>query len=144
MYSRFIEMCVWAHGTIYGWRPEMDLYLSSISSYYTSTESAAEPTDAWEPAWEPISKPSVIACLETSLRAYSEALLHSQPGSLLERVTLREVSSFPQEAFGRWKTLSLWKLWLIEDSRSVEALVTRKHYVCGSFDANVDIANLLV
>jgi len=40
-----------------------------------------------------------------------------------ERAALQEESSFPQEAFGRWKTLSLWKLWLIEGSKSVEALM---------------------
>jgi hypothetical protein len=26
-YSRFIEMCAWAYGTIYDWRPEIDLLL---------------------------------------------------------------------------------------------------------------------
>jgi len=34
--------------------------------------------------------------------------------------------SFSQEAFGRWKTLTLCKLWLIEGSRSVEALAGRR------------------
>ena len=29
---------------------------------------------------------------------------------------------FSTGSFGRWKTLSLWKFWLIEDSRSVAAL----------------------
>jgi hypothetical protein len=57
------------------------------------------------------------------LIAYFEALLDSLLGSLLEGATLREEQSFPQEAFGRWKTLSLWKLWPIEGSKSVEALM---------------------
>jgi len=43
--------------------------------------------------------------------------------SLLERSSVREEKSFPPlEAFGRWQTLSLWKLWLIEASKSMEAL----------------------
>jgi hypothetical protein len=57
---------------------------------------------------------------------------------------MQEEWSVQREAFGRWKTLSLWKLWLIEGSRSVEALATRRLKVCGSFDADVDVANLLV
>ena len=47
-------------------------------------------------------------------------------------------------SFGRWKSLSQWELWLIEGSKSVEALATRKLSVCGSFDANVNITNLPV
>ena len=31
-----------------------------------------------------------------------------------------------REAFGRWQTLSLWKLWLIEGSTFVEALANRR------------------
>jgi hypothetical protein len=49
-----------------------------------------------------------------------------------------------REAFRRWQTLSLWKLWLIEGSRSVEALASTRLKVCGSFDPDVDVANLLV
>ena len=39
---------------------------------------------------------------------------------------IRNEWSFQREAFGCWKTLSLWKLWLIECSRSVEALASRR------------------
>jgi len=35
-------------------------------------------------------------------------------------------------------------LWLIGHSKSVEALANRTHEVCRSFDANIDVANLLV
>jgi hypothetical protein len=28
-------MCVWAYGTIYGWRPEIDLYLSLLPAVFT-------------------------------------------------------------------------------------------------------------
>jgi len=58
--------------------------------------------------------------------------------------SMQEEWSLQREAFGRWKTLSLWKLWLIEGSRSVEALATTRLKVCGSFDTGVDVANLLV
>ena len=40
--------------------------------------------------------------------------------------------------------LGLLKLWLVEDSRSMEALAGRRLKVCGSFDTDVDVANLLV
>jgi len=60
------------------------------------------------------------------LKSLLESLFESLLESLLERASHREEYSFPREAFGRWKTLSLWKLWLIEGSRSVEALATRR------------------
>ena len=41
IYSQFIEMCAWAYGTIYGCRPEMDLYLPVFTAcslrFYTGT-----------------------------------------------------------------------------------------------------------
>jgi hypothetical protein len=58
-------MCAWAYGTIYTWRPEMDL------------------------------------------KSLLESLFESLLESLLERASHRERYSFPQEAFGRWETLSL-------------------------------------
>jgi hypothetical protein len=62
---------------------------------------------------------------------YSPLALESLLGSLLDRAAfetaaLREKYSFPREAIGRWKTLSLWKLWLIEGSNSVDALANRR------------------
>ena len=57
---------------------------------------------------------------------------------------MQEEWSLQWEAFGRWNTLSLWKLWLIEGSRSMEALATTGLKVYGSFDAGIDVANLLV
>jgi len=36
---------------------------------------------------------------------------------------IQEEFSFPWEAFGQWKALSLWKLWLLEGSKPVEALM---------------------
>jgi hypothetical protein len=57
--------------------------------------------------------------LESLHGSFFESLLES----LLERASLREEYSFPPlDVFGQWQTLSLWKLWLIEASRSVEAL----------------------
>jgi len=53
-------------------------------------------------------------------------MLESLLESLIERAELWEEYSFPLEAFGLWQTLSLWKLWLIEGSKSVEALATRR------------------
>jgi hypothetical protein len=38
----------------------------------------------------------------------------------------------------------VWKVWLIEGFRSVEALASRTLKVSRSFDADIDVANLLV
>jgi hypothetical protein len=40
--------------------------------------------------------------------------------------------------------LGLWKLWLVKSTMSVEALTSTRLKVCGSFDADVDVVNLLV
>jgi len=56
----------------------------------------------------------------------------------------QEEWSFPQEGFGGWKTLSLWKLGLIDGSRFVDALASTRLKVCGMFDADIDVANILV
>jgi hypothetical protein len=34
IYSRFIEMCAWAYGTLSGCRPEMDRYLSKLPAVF--------------------------------------------------------------------------------------------------------------
>jgi len=64
--------------------------------------------------------------LERLLERLHESLFESLLESLLERASHWKESSFPREALGRWKTQSLWKLWLIEGSRSVEALASRR------------------
>ena len=43
--SRFIEVCMWAYGTIYGWWPEMDLY-RSLPLYQYCTLSLIVPSRA--------------------------------------------------------------------------------------------------
>jgi hypothetical protein len=45
---------------------------------------------------------------------------------VIYRKLLADENSDFVEAFGRWKTLTLWKLWLMEGSRSVEALASRR------------------
>jgi hypothetical protein len=62
---------------------------------------------------------------ESLLESLRESLLESLLDSLLEGASHWEELSFPWEALGRWKTLSLWMLWLIEGSRSMETLATR-------------------
>jgi hypothetical protein len=62
--------------------------------------------------------------IERLLESLIESLLESRLESLIERAELWEEYSFAQAAFGLWQTLSLWKLWLIEASKSVEALAT--------------------
>jgi hypothetical protein len=106
----------------------MDLYLSLLPAVVAPI---------------PLESPLALASLHESLL---ESLLDSLLGSLLdspldslleravleravleravlERAVLREEESFPGKAFGRWKTLSLWKLWLLEGSKSVKALM---------------------
>ena len=43
-----------------------------------------------------------------------------------------------------WRKVNFPGVWLVEGSRSVEALASRRLEVCGSFDADIDVANLLV
>jgi hypothetical protein len=55
-----------------------------------------------------------------------DSLLDSLLGSRLERAAFESRASeeveLPAESLGRWNTLSLWQLWLIEGSKSVKAL----------------------
>jgi hypothetical protein len=87
----------------------MDLYESSLPAVFATAESPLE------------------RLLESLLESQFDSLLESRfeglLESLLERASHREEKSFPREAFGRWKSLSLWNLWLIEGSKSVEALM---------------------
>jgi len=66
--------------------------------------------------------------LESLLDSLFGSLFDSLFDSLLGRATLYnpalwEELSFPQKAFRRMKTLSLWKLWPIEGFKSVKALI---------------------
>jgi hypothetical protein len=36
VYSQFVEMCAWAYRSTYSWRPEMDLYQSSMLAVFTA------------------------------------------------------------------------------------------------------------
>jgi hypothetical protein len=67
------------------------------------------------------SLPESTQVLENLLKSLFDGLVEIH----LERASQQEELSFPQESFGRQITLSLWKLWQIEDSKSVEALATR-------------------
>jgi len=105
-------MYAWAYGTIYGWQPEMDLYLSLLPAVIAVIQ---------------LESPLALgSLLERLLESLLDSLLDSPLDSQLERAVLErpelwEEYSFPREEFGQWKTLSLWKLWLIEGSKSVEA-----------------------
>jgi hypothetical protein len=59
-----------------------------------------------------------------------DSLLESQferlVESVQERASHRVEKCFPPEAFGWWIMLSLWKLWLIEGFKPVEAVATRR------------------
>jgi len=93
----------------------MDLYQSSLPAVFTAI-----------PVLYTIAESPLESLLESLLQSLLESLFESLLESLLERASHREESSFPREAFGRWKTLSLRKLWLLEGSKSVEALATRR------------------
>jgi len=68
-------MCAWAYGTIYSWRPEMDLYQSSLPAVFAAI--LVLYTIAGTP-------------LETLLESLLESLFESLLGSLLERSSHRE------------------------------------------------------
>jgi len=61
----------------------------------------------------------MISYLQTCLIACLISLLNS----LLERAALQEEQDFPCKAFGQLQTFSLWKVWLMDGSKSVEALM---------------------
>jgi len=68
-------MCAWAYGTIYGWRPEMDLYQSSLPAVFAAI-----------PVRYTIAESAVESLLESLLESLFESLLES----LLERSSHRE------------------------------------------------------
>jgi len=71
IYSQFIEMCAWVYGTIYSWRPETDLYLSSVPAVFAAI-------------------PVLYTIAESPLESLLESLLVSLLESLLERALHRE------------------------------------------------------
>jgi hypothetical protein len=64
-------MYAWAYGTIFGWRPEMDLYQSLLPAVFAAI-------------------PLLYTIAESPLECLLESLLESLLGSLLERAALRE------------------------------------------------------
>jgi len=99
-------MCARAYGTVYSCGMEMDLYQSSLPAVFAAI-------------------PVLYTIAESPLQRLHvrrlECLFKSLLESFLERASHLEESSFPEDAFGRWKTLSLWKLWLI-GTKSVDVL----------------------
>jgi len=96
----------------------MDLYLSLLPAVfavipvlYTIAASLHESTLAIE------------YLLNSLLESLFESLFER---AVFERAAPQEEYSFPWKAFGRWQTLSLWKLWLMDSSKSVEALANGK------------------
>ena len=78
IYSRFMQMCAWAYGTIYGCRPEMDLYV--IPVLYTLSLLVCMKARWWLKA---CSRACLRACLRARLRepcfGRSRVLLHWKP-----------------------------------------------------------------
>jgi hypothetical protein len=68
-------MCAWAYGTIYSWRPETDLYQSSVPAVFTAI---------------PVLYTIAESPLESLLESLPESLFESLLASLLERAFLRE------------------------------------------------------
>jgi hypothetical protein len=59
-------MCAWAYGTIYGWRPEMDLYQSSLPAVFADI-----------PVRYTIAESPVESLLESLFESLLEGLLES-------------------------------------------------------------------
>jgi len=92
IYSRFIELYAWAYGTIYGCQPEMDLYLTLVS------------TDILL-----LYAPSLRVCMRARWRltACSRAYLRA-----CLRAYLREQGFGRSRVFLHWKPLANGKLWV--------------------------------
>jgi hypothetical protein len=69
-------MCVWAYGTIYSWRPEIDLDLSSVPAVFAAI-----------PVLCTIAESPFQILLESLLESLLEILLESLLQSLLERAS---------------------------------------------------------
>ena len=74
-YSRVIEMGAWAYGTIYGWRPEMDLFQSALPAAFAAI-----------PVLYTIAESPLGSLLERLLERLFESLLESLLASLFERL----------------------------------------------------------
>jgi len=70
-----MEMCAWAYGTVYGWRPEMDLYQSSLPAVCAAI---------------PVLYTIADSPLENLLESLLESLFESLLESLLEGASHRE------------------------------------------------------
>jgi hypothetical protein len=93
-------MYKWANGTIFGWRPEMGLYQSSLPTVFTAM-----------PLLYSIPERPLESLRESLLQSLLESIFKCLLESHLERASHREEQCFPWEAVGRWKTVSLWRLW---------------------------------
>jgi len=72
-------MCVWAYGAIYSWRPEMDLYQSSLPAVFAAI--LLQYTIAESP---------LQRLLESLLETLLESLLESVFESLIENLLVRD------------------------------------------------------
>jgi hypothetical protein len=80
-------MCAWAYGTIYGWRPEMDQYLSLLPGVFADIPVLY--TVSLSPLESPLALESLLESLLGSLLdSMLGSLLGSLLDSLLERATL--------------------------------------------------------
>jgi hypothetical protein len=77
-------MCAWAYGSIYSWRPEMDLYQSSLLAVFAAI-----------PVRYTIAESPLERLLESLSESLVESLLESLSESLLE--SLLESASHREE-----------------------------------------------
>jgi len=61
-------MCAWVYGTIYGWRPEMDLYQSSLLYRYCTQSLRVRLRACWRACLRACLRSSLKACLRAFLR----------------------------------------------------------------------------
>jgi len=116
IHSRFIGICAWGYGTIYGWqsvnKPQLVFTADRLRWYCTH---------------------SLRAFLSGRLRACLRACLRESRAS--------GVVAFAWEALGRWKTLSLWKLWLW---RSQPTCLSASGTVTVTFTATITITITII
>jgi len=115
IYSRFIEVCICAYGTIFGWWPEMNVYLCLLSVCYCSMVSTGESTGTLKP-YQSLHWSLLDILLGSLLNSLIQCLLQS----LLERATLEswcwEIRASESVKF------STGCFWLMTISEFVEAL----------------------
>jgi len=108
----------WTYGTIYSWRPEMDLYKSSLLYRYCTPSLRVHLIACWGACLE--------ACLEACLGACWGACLGACLGAC-SRACLKASSKAPWEPPVESPTpagveCSMGSFWPMENSESVEAL----------------------